>query len=455
MNGQKDPGNISKEPPSFKGWIFKWVYIRYGRIGIIILALLIAIFLVYKNWNDIKTWPGIGSFIAYISQDPIPKADPARFSILVAHLENDSKNEYERLVIEDLKEFDGIQVLQLDRTIPVTGSVPEKMEKQGYEIALSYLKQSGGSVLIWGTVLDRGNQTIPKLYWTESRGGKWEQKRYDAPLIEDKFHLPEMFWADLAEILKLLVKTRHAELLATLGNYMADQLSPFISRVRTLLDASLNRSGWDAEARSRTLFMLANALKIFGEQKGEKEPLEEAVAAYREVLKEYTRDRAPLYWAMIQNRLGTALLVLGERESGTARLEEAVAAYREALKEYTRERVPLGWATCQNNLGNALLSLSERENGTARLEEAAAACREALKERTRERIPLKWAMTQNNLGYALLIHGEKERGTAHLEEAAAVFCEALKIFKSAHATYYEKITKNNIQRTEALLNKRK
>ena len=45
---------------------------------------------------------------------------------------------------------------------------------------------------------------------------------------------------------------------------------------------------------------------------------------------------------------------LGERESGTARLEEAVAAFREALKEWTRERVPLDWAMTQNNLGNAL-----------------------------------------------------------------------------------------------------
>ena len=57
---------------------------------------------------------------------------------------------------------------------------------------------------------------------------------------------------------------------------------------------------------------------------------------------------------------------LGERESGTARLEEAVAAYREALKEWTRERVPLEWATTQNNLGNALRALGERESGTAR-----------------------------------------------------------------------------------------
>ena len=52
--------------------------------------------------------------------------------------------------------------------------------------------------------------------------------------------------------------------------------------------------------------------------------------------------------------LGDALWTLGERESGTARLEEAVAAYRAALEEWTRERVPLDWATTQNNLGTAL-----------------------------------------------------------------------------------------------------
>ena len=139
---------------------------------------------------------------------------------------------------------------------------------------------------------------------------------------------------------------------------------------------------------------------------------------------------------------------LGERESGTARLEEAVAAYREALQEYTRARVPLQWAMTQINLGNALASarragerdgaarggrrrlsrglagndpraraarlghdpdesrhcaptLGERESGTARLEEAVAAYREALQELTRARVPLEWAMTQINLGNAL------------------------------------------------------
>ena len=169
----------------------------------------------------------------------------------------------------------------------------------------------------------------------------------------------------------------------------------------------------------------------------------------------------PLDWATTQNNLGNALRMLGERESGTARLEEAVAAYRAALEEWTRERVPLDWAMTQNNLGNALSSarasaragrrgwrrrsppiarrwrngpasacrstgprrrtisatrsaaLGERESGTARLEEAVAAYRAALEERTRERVPLDWAMTQNNLGNALASAGRaRERDGA-------------------------------------------
>jgi hypothetical protein len=91
---------------------------------------------------------------------------------------------------------------------------------------------------------------------------------------------------------------------------------------------------------------------------------------------------------------------VGERENGTAQLKEAVAAFREALKERTRERID--WADTQNNLGLALVSLAEREKGRARLKEGVAALREALKERTRDRVPPPddlgdAAVIQNNL----------------------------------------------------------
>ena len=84
------------------------------------------------------------------------------------------------------------------------------------------------------------------------------------------------------------------------------------------------------------------------------------MTAFTEALKERTRERVPLDWAMTQNNLGNTLATLGNRESGTERLEQAVTAYTEALKEHTRERVPLGWATTQNNLGTALATLGKR-----------------------------------------------------------------------------------------------
>jgi hypothetical protein len=79
----------------------------------------------------------------------------------------------------------------------------------------------------------------------------------------------------------------------------------------------------------------------------------------------------PLEWARIQDGLGIALTIFGRRESGTAILEEAVATFREALKERTRERVPLDWAMTQTNLGAAL---SGAVTSRAAIDQAHAFC---------------------------------------------------------------------------------
>jgi tetratricopeptide (TPR) repeat protein len=185
--------------------------------------------------------------------------------------------------------------------------------------------------------------------------------------------------------------------------------------------------------------------------------LEEAVAAYREALQEYTPAREPLERATIQSNLGVALATLGKRERGTARLEEAVAAYREALQEYTREQtragVPLAWAETQDSLGNALRALGERESGTARLEEAVAAYREALQENTRAQMPLQWAMTQMNLASVYRALFDKDHRPRHLDEALEAADGALEEFRKAKAAFY--IEKAESQRAEILAMKGK
>jgi tetratricopeptide (TPR) repeat protein len=184
-------------------------------------------------------------------------------------------------------------------------------------------------------------------------------------------------------------------------------------------------SAQDADERGTARNNLGNALQTLGERESGTARLEDAVTAYRNALKERTRERAPLDWAVTQNNLGSALAALGERESGNGRLTEAVEAYRAALSEHTRDRTPLDWAMIQNNLGTALAIIGTRESSITRLTEAVEAFRAALTERTRERMPLDWAMTQTNLGNALRTLGERESSITRLTEAVEAFRAAL------------------------------
>jgi tetratricopeptide (TPR) repeat protein len=376
-----------------------------------------------------------------------------RFSVAVAHLENDPEAHHEGLIVEALKEFKEVEVLRFDRTITLRGSQPEDRVRAGHEQARNFLHKSGAHVLIWGTVLHHEDTSLPKLYWTalKSPSPGLREQRYK---WTDDLDLPALFWEDLAVVLRLTVATEHAEFAAQEGHFIADRLEPFIRRVRTLLMSSGQRKGWTPQGVAEVQFVLGNSLLTIGEQTGSREPLEEAVTAYREALKEYTRERVPLDWAVTQNNLGVALHSLGKRESGPERFEEAVTAYREALKEYTRERVPLQWAGAQNNLGNALRTLGERESGSKRLEEAVAAYQEALKERTRERVPLDWAVTQNNLGNALATLGERESGTERLEQAVAAYQEALKERTRERVPLDWAMTQNNLGNALATLGER-
>ncbi|MBT6191663.1 MAG: tetratricopeptide repeat protein [Tateyamaria sp.] len=136
------------------------------------------------------------------------------------------------------------------------------------------------------------------------------------------------------------------------------------------------------------------------------------------------------------NNLGIALATLGERDSGTERLEQAVEAFQQALKEYTRDRVPLDWAATQKNLGTALQTLGARDSDTDRLEQAVEAYQQALKERTRDRVPLDWAMTRYNWAITELTLFEKTAQAAHLDRAQDLLRTAAAEFAAAGASHY-------------------
>jgi tetratricopeptide (TPR) repeat protein len=395
---------------------------RRGLIGLVVLS----VGTIWWQWDHVIKLPGVEPLVARITEKALPSPVPGKFNIAVAHLEGDEKRETERLILESLAEFPSVATLPFDRLVVSGQGDREKAERAGHERARALLKASGADVLIWGVVLRQGDKSVPKLYWTPA------QAVARAPLagryqLSEALNLPDIFWQDLTTVLGLLVASSDAEFAAQGGRYTADTLKPFIERVRGLLRSS-RAEQWSAATRAQVLFILGGTLVTYGDQSGQNEPLQEAVAAYREALEERTREKVPIDWAVTQAGLGVALLALGTREAGPARFEEAVAAIREAHKEITREKDPLKWAETQVMLGMALGALGEREPGPARLEEAVVAYREALKEFTREKTPLQWAGTQHMLGTALRALGERDPGPARLEEAVVAYREALKEF---------------------------
>jgi tetratricopeptide (TPR) repeat protein len=195
-------------------------------------------------------------------------------------------------------------------------------------------------------------------------------------LTQDRLELPTDFGEDFATALTAVALAGVSPATERQGEYLVTLLRPAITKLDALIAGRVDRFSPDQRGALHHALGLGSA--IIGQQAGDNEALQQAVAAYRAALAECTRERVPLQWATTQNNLGNALRALGGRESGTGRLEEAVAAYCAALAEFTRERVPLDWAMTQNNLGNALSTLGERESGTGRLEEAVDAFRAAL-----------------------------------------------------------------------------
>ncbi len=302
--------------PGFWEEVQRWLVHRFGVRGLAVIAFLSAAWYIWTHWDKVSKWPGVESVVTRLFREPVPKADPNRFTILVAHLENDTKREQEERIVNAIREeFKEIKVFHLDRTITLEGSDLEKQEKLGHESAQKYLKKSGASVLIWGKVLSISGQTAPRLFWTVSLGSELRSQLYDATSAESSFRLPAVFWSDLTEILRLLIASHDAEFRAKEGSYVADQLPPFIARVRILLDASANRPGWDSDAKGSIRIILGYALAVLGEQSGRKEPLEEAVAAYKAALEAFESGQAAYRVKITKANLQKAEALLRERRN--------------------------------------------------------------------------------------------------------------------------------------------
>ena len=376
--GRQDTGAGAAGGAGLLGWARKHI------VGGIIGAALVA---------SVSAW--LGGFFDSALRDILPSgadtfcafretvehrwpfADPPaasdRFKILIATIDRDDADRtYTRAVARAFLKQDGIDRAETCRVLRLSG-VGRGAGMEAAAIARELLQRRRADLLIGGELLKK-DEAVNLWFVAKDTGQGFEATafRLDANLLKQDF--VQAASTQLQGVALAAIKPATEES----GKYLVGILKPVAERLQHLLK---DATGFSQMQRAELQHALGLVLGVVGEQGGDKQALIDATMAFRAALKEWTRQRVPLQWAMAQNNLGTALMRLGERESGSERLMEAVAAYRAALTEYTRERVPLHWALTQENLAIVFQILATRAAGEARkarLAEALAAVDDAL-----------------------------------------------------------------------------
>jgi tetratricopeptide (TPR) repeat protein len=419
------------DPESPKGvWelIAAWLQSRFGKAGVIAVAVLGLAGGAYLKWNDILTLPGISYLHEVLTRDTIPQADTEKLSILVAHFTNDANDNVRNVVVEALAEYEAVQILPLDRTISPSGTSVDETERNGHNEARGYLEQSGATIVIWGQVLATGSKSIPKLYWTAVQGRVLRAERYE-PMADQQLRLPDVFWVDLRQVLQLVIVSHSVTLDEQRRNTLPPKLPQFIATVRTLVDRERKKPTWPPEALDETALLLADALTKQGDLTNSAQSAQDAINLYSELLEKKYQSKNPLFWAKIQHNSGVARCILARVKKDAEQLQLAVSAFDFALTKWTRKSVASEWAKAQNSRGIALSMLGEMKTSIRTLEESIKAFNLALDVRTQQSTPLDWAATQNNLGNALGRKGKLESGTGTLLLAVSAYNRALEEWK--------------------------
>jgi hypothetical protein len=268
-----------------------------GARGAIAFLLFATVVFVWWKSEDIVKRPGVNRFIKCLKRKPIPAAPAGRLTIAVAHLDNDKDREHEALLLDELRHFESVEVISIDRTVDPEQSDKKKAEEK----ARGVLQQTRADVLIWGSIISLSGKSAMRLYWTAEQDVPGAKSTGKYQPQTETVALPSEFWNDLKQILGLLTQSRIASLtFDRYGHYVADKLAPLIVQVRLL--AQSREGVWNPETLAGVQFSLANALALDGEQSGKNESLAESIELYRKILDEYTRERAPLQWALTQSR---------------------------------------------------------------------------------------------------------------------------------------------------------
>ena len=359
--------------------------------------------------------------------------------VAIAHLEGDDSKQLEGRLRDALDNFDRrlhITSVILNRTIAVSG----RPQGIAHLEALESVTDVRVDALIWGGAKGVAHPAVGPLYETSFGSNA----QFGGAYLPADFKLPELPVDDLCTVLRLIVATQSGEFMQQWNYKFGDALEPLIKQVRAIADDPRKTSGWSADTRARINLVLGFANTTSGRELGSEDSLRTAIACFQRALADWTRERDPLEWAMVQQNLGSAQSDLSALNLHAAPLQPAVAAYQNALAVYQSQSDRLDSAKVQFRLGFAFEKIGAHEQGVESLRRAVDCYRAALKGFDVRYYPVYWADAQRYLGNTLATMADRVRGTKELDEAIAADREALKFYHKQTWPIYWAVTQHQL-----------
>ncbi len=345
----------------------------------------------------------------------------------IAHLEGDDGNRVEKRLITALEGLDrrlNVVPVILDRTIPIAGRAQEFQHLE----AVASIRDKRIDTLLWGGVKGAASPAVGPLYMTNLYfDGKFGTQFGGASIPLD-FKLPELPIDQLALVLQLVVAQQTARSMQVWGFKFGDALEPLIKQVRAMASDPHRASGWSGDARARINLAIGVALYTSALELKSEDSFRQAISYFQATQADWTREKNPLEWAMVQKNLGFTQTELSELNLQPAPLKEAVADYQSALAVYQAHSDEIDSAFVQYELGNVFKVIANHEGDADSLRRAVDSYRAAIKGLDPKHYPLTWAAANMQLGGTLNTLADRDGNPKEYEDAIAAFRLALTVY---------------------------
>jgi hypothetical protein len=220
-----------------------------------------------------------------LERAPLPRADPAAFTVGVAYLNNDDDNVGQTALLAALLPLNSekVRIIRFDREIPSNSA------EEGESAARVLLKDSGTNLLIWGTWMHVDGKDLVQLHMT-APGPMILLNNSNLYPLSPATLVEAPFWGDLMGVIELDIADLAINSKAPDScSETSEQLREMITRVERLAQSRASAE-WPPHDRVELNLELGDALQTLYLLTGDPEVARESLQLDNDVARQLSTD---------------------------------------------------------------------------------------------------------------------------------------------------------------------